>query len=65
MFNRQRSSAAQAVFVAPRDLKPANVLLNDDDVPVWMDFGSMGRARLDIGRTSEAMALQVSDDAAQ
>lgn len=34
------------------------MLIGDDDTPVWMDFGSMGRARLDIGRTSEAMALQ-------
>uniref|UniRef100_A0A131YA88 non-specific serine/threonine protein kinase n=1 Tax=Ixodes ricinus TaxID=34613 RepID=A0A131YA88_IXORI len=54
----QAIHSASPVALAHRDLKPANVLIGDDDTPVWMDFGSMGRARLDIGRTSEAMALQ-------
>lgn len=54
----QAIHSATPIALAHRDLKPANVLLADDDMPVWMDFGSMGRARLDIGRTSEAMALQ-------
>lgn len=54
----QAIHSAMPIALAHRDLKPANVLLGEDDVPVWMDFGSMGRARLDIGRTSEALALQ-------
>lgn len=54
----QAIHSASPVALAHRDLKPANVLIGEDDTPVWMDFGSMGRARLDIGRSSEAMALQ-------
>lgn len=41
-----------------RDLKPANVLLTDDDVPVLMDFGSMGPARVEIKTRAEARQLQ-------
>ena len=40
-------------------MKPANVLLSDDDTPVLMDFGSMGPARLEIKTSKEARALQV------
>lgn len=42
-----------------RDIKPANVLMDSDDTPVWMDFGSMGKARQEIRKASEARALQV------
>lgn len=54
----QALHTATPIALAHRDLKPANVLLGDDDRPVWMDFGSMGRARFDINKTSEAIALQ-------
>ena len=33
---------------------------SEDDVPVLMDFGSMGEARIDIKGISEAQSLQVS-----
>lgn len=54
----QAIHGATPIALAHRDLKPANVLIGDDGTPVWMDFGSMGHARQDIGRTSEALALQ-------
>ena len=42
-----------------RDLKPANVLLGEDDTPVLMDFGSMAVARVEINGASQARALTV------
>uniref|UniRef100_S4RAV0 non-specific serine/threonine protein kinase n=1 Tax=Petromyzon marinus TaxID=7757 RepID=S4RAV0_PETMA len=45
---------------AHRDLKPTNVLLSDEDVPVLMDLGSMEKARIEIKNSREAMALQVT-----
>ena len=53
---------AQRVFgdVHPRrDLKPTNVLLDEDDRPVLMDLGSMNRARIEVSNSREAMAVQV------
>lgn len=50
--------SAQPHPLAHRDIKPANVLLGEDDTPVWMDFGSMGKARIEIRKASEARALQ-------
>ena len=41
------------------DLKPHNVLLDEDDTPILMDFGSMGTAKIEVNGTSEARALQV------
>nr|XP_020464025.1 serine/threonine-protein kinase 16 [Monopterus albus] len=43
---------------AHRDLKPTNVLLDEDDRPVLMDLGSMNRARIEVRGTREAMAIQ-------
>ncbi|XP_061608973.1 serine/threonine-protein kinase 16 isoform X2 [Phyllopteryx taeniolatus] len=43
---------------AHRDLKPTNVLLNEDDSPVLMDLGSMSRARVEVRGSREAMTLQ-------
>ena len=40
-------------------MKPHNVLLDEDDTPVLMDFGSMGEAKIEVNGTSEARALQV------
>jgi serine/threonine kinase 16 len=49
--------------LAHRDIKPHNVMLDVgdtgvDDIPVLMDFGSMGAARIDIKGMAEARALQ-------
>lgn len=49
---------AQPHPLAHRDIKPANVLMDSDDTPVWMDFGSMGRARQEIRKATEARVLQ-------
>ncbi|NXD63690.1 STK16 kinase, partial [Eolophus roseicapillus] len=43
---------------AHRDLKPTNVLLDEDDRPVLMDLGSMNRARIEVNNSREAMAIQ-------
>lgn len=43
----------------PRDLKPTNVLLDDEEQPVLMDLGSMNRARIEVKGSREAMAVQV------
>uniref|UniRef100_A0A8B9IV90 Ankyrin repeat and zinc finger peptidyl tRNA hydrolase 1 n=1 Tax=Amazona collaria TaxID=241587 RepID=A0A8B9IV90_9PSIT len=43
---------------AHRDLKPTNVLLDEDDRPVLMDLGSMNQARIEVSNSREAMALQ-------
>ncbi|XP_053276418.1 serine/threonine-protein kinase 16 [Pleuronectes platessa] len=43
---------------AHRDLKPTNVLLDEDDRPVLMDLGSMNRARIEVKGTREAMTIQ-------
>lgn len=50
--------SAQPIALAHRDLKPANVMLDQDDTPVWMDFGSMSKARMEIHKAGEALALQ-------
>jgi len=47
-----------------RDIKPHNVMLDvgdegTGDVPVLLDFGSMGEARVDVANISQARALQV------
>ncbi|XP_054713559.1 serine/threonine-protein kinase 16-like [Uloborus diversus] len=49
---------AQPHPLAHRDIKPANVLMSTDDSPVWMDFGSMGKARQEIRKATEARILQ-------
>jgi len=48
----------QPQALAHRDMKPHNVLMDFDDTPVLMDFGSMGSARVMITSMSEARALQ-------
>lgn len=42
-----------------RDLKPTNVLLDEDDRPVLMDLGSMNQARIEVNSSQKAMAVQV------
>ncbi|NWH59715.1 STK16 kinase, partial [Geococcyx californianus] len=44
---------------AHRDLKPTNVLLDEDDRPVLMDLGSMNQAHIEVNSSREAMAVQV------
>ncbi|NP_001087851.1 serine/threonine kinase 16 L homeolog isoform X1 [Xenopus laevis] len=43
---------------AHRDLKPTNVLLEDDDRPLLMDLGSMNQARIEVKDSRQAMAVQ-------
>uniref|UniRef100_A0A4W5KXI5 non-specific serine/threonine protein kinase n=1 Tax=Hucho hucho TaxID=62062 RepID=A0A4W5KXI5_9TELE len=43
---------------AHRDLKPTNVLLEEDDRPLLMDLGSMNRSRMEVKGTREAMTVQ-------
>uniref|UniRef100_A0A8C6Z8B1 non-specific serine/threonine protein kinase n=1 Tax=Nothoprocta perdicaria TaxID=30464 RepID=A0A8C6Z8B1_NOTPE len=40
------------------DLKPTNVLLDEDDRAVLMDLGSMNQARIEVNSSREAMAVQ-------
>lgn len=42
-----------------RDLKPTNVLLDENDKPVLMDLGSMNKARIEVKGSREAMSVQV------
>ncbi|KAJ8253005.1 hypothetical protein GJAV_G00208090 [Gymnothorax javanicus] len=43
---------------AHRDIKPTNVLLEEDDRAVLMDLGSMNRARIEVRGSREAMTVQ-------
>lgn len=48
---------------AHRDIKPGNVMIDDNGIPVLMDLGSANKARVEIKTRSEAQALQ--DEAAE
>lgn len=49
------------IFCLPfsRDLKPTNVLLDNEDQPLLMDLGSMNQARIEVRSSREAMTIQV------
>ncbi|KAJ1558063.1 hypothetical protein HK096_003750 [Nowakowskiella sp. JEL0078] len=51
-------SSKQKTPYAFRDLKPANVLLDDQDRAVLMDLGSVAPARVHISTRRDAIALQ-------
>ncbi|XP_054236859.1 serine/threonine-protein kinase 16 isoform X3 [Indicator indicator] len=44
--------------LAEGDLKPTNVLLDEDDQPVLMDLGSMNQACIKVNSSRKAMAVQ-------
>ncbi|CAK8671985.1 serine/threonine-protein kinase 16-like [Clavelina lepadiformis] len=48
----------QPEALAHRDIKPGNVLITNEDVPVLMDLGSVAPARVTIRNAKEAQALQ-------
>lgn len=48
---------------AHRDIKPGNVMIDDNGIPILMDLGSVNKARVEIKNRSEAQALQ--DEAAE
>ncbi|XP_072117084.1 serine/threonine-protein kinase 16 isoform X1 [Mobula birostris] len=43
---------------AHRDMKPTNVLLDDNQQPVLMDLGSMTKARIEVKGSREALTIQ-------
>ncbi|XP_042192116.1 serine/threonine-protein kinase 16 [Callorhinchus milii] len=43
---------------AHRDVKPTNVLLDEDEQPLLMDLGSMNKARIEVKGSREAMSIQ-------
>ncbi len=45
-----------------RDLKPTNVLLDENDRPILMDLGSMNKARIEVRGSREAMTVQVRSE---
>ncbi|KAK3874252.1 hypothetical protein Pcinc_020793 [Petrolisthes cinctipes] len=49
--------------LAHKDIKTANILLQDDLTPCLMDLGSVSRARIEVNNSSEAQQLQ--DEAAE
>lgn len=58
--NEQSEDTALDEFVpyAHRDVKPANIMLDDSNIPVLMDLGSCSRARLTLSTRQQALELQ-------
>lgn len=50
---------SQSPVLAHADLKPANILLTEKDVPVLTDFGSMRPARIMVQDKRTARQVQV------
>ncbi|ETE70724.1 Serine/threonine-protein kinase 16 [Ophiophagus hannah] len=51
-------SSLQTNFLVKGDLKPTNVLLDNEDQPLLMDLGSMNQACIEVRSSREAMTIQ-------
>ncbi|EDV27204.1 uncharacterized protein TRIADDRAFT_54919 [Trichoplax adhaerens] len=59
----QHLHKSRAIPYAHRDIKPGNILIDENDNPMLMDFGSMEAARIEIKTHMDAMKME--DTAAQ
>lgn len=54
-YQQEDQSTDDILPFAHRDIKPGNILLSDDELPILMDFGSLVRARIKITTRSQAL----------